>query len=106
MAVSRPSKSNNFSVGSTAKTLASMVSILVLWTRVMVRKLIADKFGANFGVTAVGKLLARLDRLTPQKPLKRAYERAILLQLKLGRSTPIQARKTSEKVRRRDLFLG
>jgi hypothetical protein len=29
---------------------------------------------ANLGVTAVGKLLAKLG-LTPQKPLKRAYER-------------------------------
>src|SRR6202158_330102 len=45
-----------------------------LWTRLVVRKLIADKFGANLGVTAVGKLLAKLN-LTPQKPLKRAYER-------------------------------
>jgi transposase len=40
----------------------------------IVRKLIADKFEANLGVTAVGKLLAKLG-LTPQKPLKRAYER-------------------------------
>ena len=45
-----------------------------LWTRLVVRKLIADKFGVNFGVTAVGKFLAKLG-LTPQKPLKRAYER-------------------------------
>jgi len=45
-----------------------------LWTRLVVRRLIADKFGANLGVTAVGKLLAKLG-LTPQKPLKRAYER-------------------------------
>jgi transposase len=45
-----------------------------LWTRLVVRKLIADKFRANLGVTAVGKLLAKLG-LTPQKPLKRAYER-------------------------------
>jgi transposase len=45
-----------------------------LWTRLVVRRLIADKFGANLGVTAVGKLLAKLG-LTPQKPLRRAYER-------------------------------
>src|SRR6266487_4059470 len=45
-----------------------------LWTRLVVRRLIADKFDANLGVTAVGKLLAKLG-LTSQKPLKRAYER-------------------------------
>jgi transposase len=45
-----------------------------LWTRLVVRKLIADKFEANLGVTTVGKLLAKLG-LTPQTPLKRAYER-------------------------------
>ena len=45
-----------------------------LWTRLVVRKLIADKFAGNLGVTAVGKLLAKLG-LTPQKPLKRAYDR-------------------------------
>src|SRR6266852_2739754 len=45
-----------------------------LWTRLVVRKLIADKFDANLGVTAVGKLLAKLG-LTPQKPLRRAYQR-------------------------------
>src|SRR6201998_4752514 len=45
-----------------------------LWTRLVVCKLIAEKFGANLGFTAVGKLLAKLG-LTPQKPLKRAYER-------------------------------
>lgn len=45
-----------------------------LWTRLVVRRLIADRFGANLSVTAVGKLLAKLG-LTPQKPLQRAYER-------------------------------
>jgi transposase len=45
-----------------------------MWTRLIVRKLVADKFEANLGVTAIGKLLAKLG-LTPQKPLKRAYER-------------------------------
>ena len=36
--------------------------------------LIAQKFGVRLGVTAVGRLLAELD-ITPQKPLRRAYER-------------------------------
>ena len=41
----------------------------------------------NLGVTAVGKLLAKLG-LTPQKPLKRAYERGPAKELppRLGRT--------------------
>jgi len=45
-----------------------------LWTRAVVAELIEKKFGVNFGLTAVGELLARLG-LTPQKPLQRAYQR-------------------------------
>ena len=45
-----------------------------LWTRQIVVELIGQKFGIRLGVTAVGRLLAELD-VTPQKPLRRAYER-------------------------------
>jgi len=45
-----------------------------LWTRQIVAGLIARRFGVKLGVTAVGRLLAELD-ITPQKPLRRAYER-------------------------------
>lgn len=45
-----------------------------LWTRQIVAALIARRFGVKLGVTAVGRLLAELD-ITPQKPLRRAYER-------------------------------
>jgi transposase len=45
-----------------------------LWTRQIVAALIAQKFGVRLGVTAIGRLLAELD-ITPQKPLRRAYER-------------------------------
>jgi transposase len=45
-----------------------------LWTRQIVSQLIQQKFSVRLGVTAVGELLAKLG-LTPQKPLKRAYER-------------------------------
>lgn len=45
-----------------------------LWTRQIVADLIYDKFKINLSVTAVGNLLHRLG-LTPQKPLRRAYER-------------------------------
>ena len=45
-----------------------------LWTRRIVAELIAGKFGITLQLTAVGRLLAGLE-ITPQKPLRRAYER-------------------------------
>ena len=45
-----------------------------LWTRLIVARLIEQKFGIQLGLTAIGALLARLG-LTPQKPLQRAYQR-------------------------------
>lgn len=45
-----------------------------LWTRMIVADLIADKFKITLSITAVGNLLHRLG-ITPQKPLRRAYER-------------------------------
>ena len=45
-----------------------------LWSRRMVAALIQEKMGIELGLTAVGRLLASLE-ITPQKPLRRAYER-------------------------------
>jgi len=45
-----------------------------LWTRQIVSSLITEKFGIELSLSGVGKLLHRLG-LTPQKPLRRAYER-------------------------------
>jgi transposase len=45
-----------------------------LWTRRIVQQMIQDKFGQELCLSSVGKLLAQLE-LTPQKPLRRAYER-------------------------------
>jgi transposase len=45
-----------------------------LWTRQIVQALIEREFGVHLGLTAIGMLLAKLG-LTPQKPLKRAYQR-------------------------------
>jgi transposase len=45
-----------------------------LWTRHIVADLIDEKFGIEMSLSGVGKLLRRLG-LTPQKPLRRAYER-------------------------------
>src|SRR5256712_4474812 len=45
-----------------------------LWSRRIVQTLIAERMRIDLGLTAVGRLLASLD-ITPQKPLRRAYER-------------------------------
>ncbi len=45
-----------------------------LWTRQIVAELIKEKFTIDMSLSGVGKLLSRLG-LTPQKPLRRAYER-------------------------------
>ncbi len=45
-----------------------------LWSRRIVQALIQAKMGIELGLTAVGRLLAQLE-ITPQKPLRRAYER-------------------------------
>ena len=45
-----------------------------LWTRQIVRELIAERFDVTLSLASIGALLARLN-LTPQKPLQRAYQR-------------------------------
>lgn len=45
-----------------------------LWTRKIVAALIQERFAISLGLTAVGRLLAKLE-ITPQQPLRRAYER-------------------------------
>lgn len=45
-----------------------------LWSRRIVQQLIEEKLKVEMCLTSVGKLLASLD-ITPQKPLRRAYER-------------------------------
>jgi transposase len=45
-----------------------------LWTREAVQSLLAQRFGLQVSVWTVGRYLARWN-FTPQKPLRRAYER-------------------------------
>lgn len=45
-----------------------------LWSRRIVVELIVQKFKKKLSITSVGRLLAELQ-ITPQKPLRRAYER-------------------------------
>lgn len=44
-----------------------------LWTRAMIRDLIREKFGVHLSEVSVGRLLKKLG-LTPQRPLRRAYQ--------------------------------
>jgi transposase len=44
-----------------------------LWTRAMVREVIREKFAVRLSEVSVGRLLRKLG-LSPQKPLRRAYE--------------------------------
>ena len=45
-----------------------------LWTRSMIRELIREKFGVRLSEVSVGRMLHKLG-LSPQRPLRRAYER-------------------------------
>lgn len=45
-----------------------------LWSRRIVQAMILERMKIDLGLTAVGRLLASLD-ITPQKPLRRAYQR-------------------------------
>lgn len=45
-----------------------------LWTRQIVRELVAEKFDVSLSLASVGAMLARLG-LTAQKPLQHAYQR-------------------------------
>ena len=45
-----------------------------LWTRSIIAEMIQDRFAVSLTLPSIGRLLASLD-ITPQKPLRRAYER-------------------------------
>lgn len=45
-----------------------------LWTRMVVRELVTQRYGITLSLASIGTVLAR-QGLTPQKPLQRAYQR-------------------------------
>jgi len=69
-----------------------------LWTRRIVQALIKEKMGIECGLTAVGRLLASLN-ITPQKPLRRAYERD-------PEAVALWEKETYPKLRKRAKLLG
>jgi transposase len=75
-----------------------------LWSRRIVQQLIRERMGIEFCLTSVGKLLASLD-ITPQKPLRRAYERdPKAVQLWLDETYP-KLRKRAKKQGAKIFFL-
>ena len=62
-----------------------------LWTRQIVVTMIQERFGVTYTLPGVGFLLTRLG-ITPQKPLRRAYERDERAVLRMCRKAWISAR--------------
>lgn len=75
-----------------------------LWTRRIVQTLIQEKLGIQLGLTAVGRLLAGLD-ITPQKPLRRAYERDPQAVEQWRRETYPALRRRAKRLRAMIFFL-
>ena len=68
-----------------------------LWTRKIVQTMLREKMGVDYCLTSVGKLLASLD-ITPQKPLRRSYERNPLEIERWRRETYPALRKKAKKL--------
>ena len=74
-----------------------------LWSRRIVQALIQEKMGIECGLTAVGRLLASLN-ITPQKPLRRAYERDPVAVALWERETYPQLKKRAKRLGARIFF--
>jgi transposase len=57
----------------TSKNPLQLKFEFALWTRAMVRQLIRDRFGVRLSEVSVGRLLKKMG-LSPQRPLRRAYQ--------------------------------
>src|SRR6266850_5869513 len=75
-----------------------------LWSRRIVQSLIQEKLGVELCLTSVGKLLASLD-LTPQKPLRRAYERDPVAVALWQKETYPKLRKRAKRLAAKIFFL-
>jgi len=75
----RPSKMTGKQLQWVYKTVTSKNPLqlrfeFALWTRAMIREMIRERFGVRLSEVSVGRMLRKLG-LSPQKPLRRAYER-------------------------------
>lgn len=70
--LTKAQKQKIFDIGTSKKPL-QLKFVFALWTRAMVKDLILDQFSINLSEVSVGRLLHELG-LTPQRPLRRAYQ--------------------------------
>ena len=75
-----------------------------LWSRRIVQQLVEDKLGIHLGLTSVGKLLASLE-ITPQNPLRRAYERDPLAVEEWKRTTDPKRKRRAKRLGAKIFFL-
>src|ERR1035437_593746 len=75
-----------------------------LWSRRIVQQLIQEKMGIEFCLTSVGKLLASMN-ITPQKPLRRAYERDPVAVALWEKETYPQLKKRAKRLGAKIFFL-
>lgn len=74
----RPPKLTGKQIGKlyqivTLKNPLQLKFAFALWTRSMIREVIRDQFGVRLSDVSVGRLLRKMG-LSPQKPLRRAYQ--------------------------------
>lgn len=75
-----------------------------LWTRKVVQTMIGERFGVSLTLPSVGHLLTSLD-ITPQKPLRRAYERDEAAVTKWKEETYPKLRRRARRIRAEIFFL-
>ena len=75
-----------------------------LWTRKIVQTMIHERFGVSLTLPSVGHLLTSLD-ITPQKPLRRAYERDEAAVTKWKEETYPKLRRRARRIRAEIFFL-
>src|SRR5207245_11541487 len=73
-----------------------------LWTRSIIAQMVRERFDVSLTLPSIGRLLSSLD-ITPQKPLRRAYERNEK-EIKQWKEEKYPALRKRAKLRGADIF--